>query len=83
MNRQRAGLQAYRELYGAVCELSESLFDQAVAMCRDERQAAALASCNLVRALQQGRRASGSGLMRRLSEVRWSGARQRATSSPG
>jgi hypothetical protein len=80
MKRERKGLQAYRELYGAVCELSESLFDQAVALYRDERRAAAVASVELIRALEHKDPAtSPSGLMRRLSGVRWGTTRRRAT----
>jgi hypothetical protein len=68
--REQQRLRAYRELYGAICELSESLFDQASEVTRDEREAALLASCSLVRTLQhQPGEGSRDGLLERIGEV--------------
>lgn len=68
--RDQARLRAYRELYGAICELSESLFDQAAEACDDEVEAARLASCSLVRTLQTQRgEAAHEGLLGRIGGV--------------
>ena len=68
---RRARLQAYRELYTAVCSLSETLFDDALAVADDEKEAAFAASCALVAKLAGGRRsrASRRGILNRIDAL--------------
>lgn len=47
--------QAERDLFEALRELGESLFDDALVRCDTEREASLLASATLVRALEHER----------------------------
>jgi len=55
MRRSDAQLRAYRALVGALCELSEGLYDRAYRDLRNERRAAFAASCSLIQALGRTR----------------------------
>ncbi len=56
----RIRIQAFRELYQAVGDLSVSFFDDAVKAFKNERLAAFFASASLVRALSAERERSNS-----------------------
>lgn len=66
--REQARLQAYRELYSAVSSLGDSLYEAALAVAEDEREAAFAASCTLVLRLQD-HEGDGPPLLRLLARV--------------
>ena len=66
--RELARLQAYRELYSAVSSLGDSLYEAALAVAEDEREAAFAASCSLVLQLQE-HEGEGPPLLRLMARV--------------
>ena len=77
---RRARLQAYRELYTAVCSLSDTLYEDALAVTEDEKEAAFAASCALVAKLTGGRRsrASRHGILNRIDALAFGMPRRHA-----
>lgn len=63
-------LEAYRQLYSAICSLADSLYEQALAVAANDRDAAFAASCALVARLEgEGSTAARSGLLGRLEAL--------------
>lgn len=80
---QQKRLAAYRELYTAVCSLSDSLFEEALTLCEDDRDAAFAASCALVAKLEHSRaRSHRRHLLGRIDDMpRAAGKRHRSPAS--
>ena len=67
---RRMHLAAYRQLYAAVCSLSNSLYEEALAVSTDDRDAAFAASCALVAHLEHERSpATHRGLLGRIDAL--------------
>jgi hypothetical protein len=76
-----ARLQAYRDLYVALCTLSDTLYQEALTVSANERDAAFVASCALIAKLEQEQSpASPSGLLGRIDAVKWGPAARRTRS---
>ncbi|MGC4122446.1 MAG: hypothetical protein QM765_49285 [Myxococcales bacterium] len=74
--RQHLRLAAYRQLYAAICSLSDTLYEEALAVCENDRDAAFAASCALVSRLsREGTPAAQHGLLGRLEALPRSSAR--------
>ncbi|HEY3452270.1 MAG TPA: hypothetical protein VGK67_38350 [Myxococcales bacterium] len=83
--RRRVRLAAYRQLYSAVCSLSDSLYEEALAVSENDRDAAFAASCALVSRLARERTpAAQHGLLGRIEALPRTCARssRRAASAP-
>jgi len=69
-------LAGYRQLYSAICTLADSLYEEALAVAADDRDAAFAASCALVARLEGERSPTArSGLLGRLEAMPRSSAR--------
>ncbi|MBI5542316.1 MAG: hypothetical protein HY901_00380 [Deltaproteobacteria bacterium] len=76
-------LQAYRELYSALCGLADTLYEEALAVAANDRDAAFAASCALVRRLQAEQApTAGGGLLGRLDALSWGPRRSMSNPRP-
>ena len=67
---KRMRLAAYRQLYTAVCSLSDTLYEEALAVSENDRDAAFAASCALVSRLARERTpAARHGLLGRIEAL--------------
>lgn len=66
---KRMRLAAYRHLYAAVCSLSDTLYEEALAISESDRDAAFAASCALVSRLAHERTPARRGLLGRLEAL--------------
>jgi len=77
--RRSVRLEAYRQLYSAVCSLGDALYEEALAVSEDERDAAFAASCALVSRLERERSPQARrGLLGRIDALPRASARRRS-----
>jgi len=80
--RKRMRLAAYRQLYSALCSLSDTLYEEALAVSENDRDAAFAASCALGSRLSSERTPTAQhGLLGRLEALPRSCARRQAPRS--